>query len=167
MAIWYLFVWKLIQCHQPEHTTLYHTNCILYNCPLSCPSIFSLFVPREVSNHEISWHMCPDRNVHVAHMGPTCRVLSAPGRPHVGPMNLSIRVSYQGHVSVLLICIYRHPRTYNLFMKYETTCMDTVKSRMAATHWNVPCYVALMLILWYPIEQKAPCSNNWVQNSGL
>ena len=33
----------------------------------------------------------PDSKVHVAHMGPTCG-LSAPGRPHVGPMKLAIRV---------------------------------------------------------------------------
>ena len=33
----------------------------------------------------------PDSKVHVAHMGPTW-VLSAPGGPHVGPMNLAIRV---------------------------------------------------------------------------
>ena len=32
----------------------------------------------------------PDSKVHVAHMGPTW-VLSAPGGPHVGPMNLAIR----------------------------------------------------------------------------
>ena len=33
-----------------------------------------------------------DSKVHVAHMGPTW-VLSTPGVPHVGPMNLAIRVS--------------------------------------------------------------------------
>ena len=33
----------------------------------------------------------PDNKVHVAHMGPTW-VLSAPGRPNVGPMNFAIRV---------------------------------------------------------------------------
>ena len=33
-----------------------------------------------------------DSKVHVAHMGPTW-VLSAPGRPHKGPMKLAIRVS--------------------------------------------------------------------------
>ena len=38
----------------------------------------------------ISQHF-PDSKVHVAHMGPT-RYLSAPGGPHVGPMNLVIRV---------------------------------------------------------------------------
>ena len=32
----------------------------------------------------------PDNKVHVAHMEPT-RVLLAPGRLHVGPMNLAIR----------------------------------------------------------------------------
>ena len=41
------------------------------------------------------WHIyitIPDSKVHVAHMGPTW-VLSTPGVPHVGPMNLAIRVS--------------------------------------------------------------------------
>ena len=33
----------------------------------------------------------PDSKVHGANMGPTC-VLSAPGGPHVGPINLDIRV---------------------------------------------------------------------------
>ena len=33
----------------------------------------------------------PDSKVHGANMGPTC-VLSAPGGPHVGPMNLALRV---------------------------------------------------------------------------
>ena len=33
----------------------------------------------------------PDSKVHGAHMGPTC-ILSAPDGPHVGPMNLAIRV---------------------------------------------------------------------------
>ena len=33
----------------------------------------------------------PDSKVHGAHMGPTW-VLSAPDGPHVGPMNLAIRV---------------------------------------------------------------------------
>ena len=34
-----------------------------------------------------------DSNVHVAHVGPTW-VLSAPGGPHVGHMNIAIRVDY-------------------------------------------------------------------------
>ena len=36
--------------------------------------------------------ICPDNKVHGANMGPTW-VLSAPGGPHVGPMNLARRVS--------------------------------------------------------------------------
>ena len=35
----------------------------------------------------------PDSKIHGANMGPTW-VLSAPGRPHVGPMNLANRVYY-------------------------------------------------------------------------
>ena len=36
------------------------------------------------------FHVIPDNKVHVVHMGPIW-VLSAPGGPHVGPMNLAIR----------------------------------------------------------------------------
>ena len=36
-------------------------------------------------------HVYPDSKVHVAHKGPTW-VLLAPGGPHVGPMNLALRV---------------------------------------------------------------------------
>ena len=32
----------------------------------------------------------PDRKVYVANMGPTW-ILSAPGRPHFGPINIAIR----------------------------------------------------------------------------
>ena len=39
----------------------------------------------------VTKYLYPDSKVHVAHMGPTW-VLSAPGRPHVGPTNLAIRV---------------------------------------------------------------------------
>ena len=37
------------------------------------------------------WNMFPDSKVHGANMGPTW-VLSSPGGPHVGPMNLAIWV---------------------------------------------------------------------------
>ena len=46
------------------------------------------------SCHElVMWltHPFPDSKVHGANMGPTW-VLSAPGGPHVGPLNLAIRV---------------------------------------------------------------------------
>ena len=35
-------------------------------------------------------HIDPDNKIHRANMGPTW-VLSSPGGPHVGPMNLAIR----------------------------------------------------------------------------
>ena len=38
-------------------------------------------------------HFNPDSKDHGANMGPTC-VLSAPGGPHVGPMNLATRKAY-------------------------------------------------------------------------
>ena len=41
----------------------------------------------------VSWaSMIPDNKVYVAHMGPTW-FLSAPGGPHLGPMNLDIKVN--------------------------------------------------------------------------
>ena len=50
-----------------------------------------------VLGNKKSWHwlgfhgmFCPDSKVHMVNMGPTW-VLSAPGGPHVGPMNLAIR----------------------------------------------------------------------------
>ena len=42
----------------------------------------------------------PDSKVHGAYMGPTW-VLSSPGGPHVGPMNLAIRVAfYKGGIKL-------------------------------------------------------------------
>ena len=56
-----------------------------------------------MGNTHLSTHIhsigYPDSKVHVAHMGPTW-VLSAPGGPHVGPMNLAIRVVWYRNVSV-------------------------------------------------------------------
>ena len=48
------------------------------------------FISQNLKNN-INLHTYPDSKVHVAHIGPTW-ALSAPGRPHVGPMNLVIRV---------------------------------------------------------------------------
>ena len=47
---------------------------------------------RNIYTHSVLTAICsciPDSKVHGANMGPTC-VLSAPGGPHVGPMNLAI-----------------------------------------------------------------------------
>ena len=45
----------------------------------------------------------PDRKVHGANMGPTW-VLSIPGGPHVGPMNLAIWVLLWGNVRCSVVC---------------------------------------------------------------
>ena len=42
----------------------------------------------------------PDINVHGANMGPTW-VLPAPDGPHVGPMNLAIRVAFQATIMMI------------------------------------------------------------------
>ena len=59
----------------------------------------------------------PDSKVHGANMGPTW-VLAAPDGPHVGPMNLAIRVFISWSkdsslVSLIVTCSYVH---------YAVTC---------------------------------------------
>ena len=62
------------------------TALMLFLLCYLCPRLFFYFI--------VYFFMCicitPDSKVHVAHMGPTW-VLSATGRPHMGPMNLVIR----------------------------------------------------------------------------
>ena len=61
---------------------------------------------------------CPGGKVHGANMGPTW-VLSAPDGPHVGNMNLAIRVVYQGWLDVFApIPILLHGAT-DLFWWYN------------------------------------------------
>ena len=61
-----------------------YIHCVLLSFIEPCPGL-------------VPWHwghsviVYPDINFHVAHMGLTW-VLSAPGGPHIGPMNLAIRV---------------------------------------------------------------------------
>ena len=58
------------------------------------------------------WWRYPDSKVHGANIGPTW-VLSAPDGPHVGPMNLVIRVHMERRhrdSSVNLRCVYTDPR---------------------------------------------------------
>ena len=45
----------------------------------------------------------PDSKVHGANMGPTW-VLSSPGGPHVGPMNLAIWVYYRAEIISISRC---------------------------------------------------------------
>ena len=58
----------------------------------------------------------PDGKVLVAHMRPTW-VLSAPGKPHVGPMNLVIRVALKFYQEYL-------------FWKWQTSCASLTRLGM-------------------------------------
>ena len=62
-------------------------------CLPMCKSIrpFMMNLISVVLTYESCFPMHPDSKIHVANMGPTW-VLSSPGGPHVGPMNLGIRV---------------------------------------------------------------------------
>ena len=60
---------------------------------ISCRFILNFKNETSVSDEVSSYSQYPSK-VHVANMGPTW-VLSAPGGPHVGPMNLAISVDYE------------------------------------------------------------------------
>ena len=73
----------ILTCHFPSTTIQYHTILTNDKC---------------YRNNQCQRQKCllndtcfPDSKVHEANMGPTW-VLSAPGRPHVGPMSLVSRV---------------------------------------------------------------------------
>ena len=69
------------------HKWIYHSQLSVSNIALRwekmTPDAFAAVI-------QCDYISVPDSNFHVAHMGPT-RVLSAPGGPHVVPMNLAIR----------------------------------------------------------------------------
>ena len=73
------------------------------------------------------WHLShKDSQVHVSHLGPTW-VLSAPGRPHVGPMNLAIRTVIALCLSILVrSCRWRHGLLTNTIVRM--TSYGIVKS---------------------------------------
>ena len=56
--------------------------------------LYETFGPQQVTGKYIRTVIhYPNTKVHVANMGPAW-VLSSPGGPHVGPMNLAIRVGF-------------------------------------------------------------------------
>ena len=90
------------------------------------------------------------RKVHVAHMGPTW-FLSAPGRPHVGPMKPAIWVVIM--VSVVLIlgtnCVSRHNADWGTYLLsafswplmtcVDVNCVDGISFKISDK------------IFWYPV----------------
>ena len=63
----------------------------------------------------------PDSIVHAANMGPTW-LLSAPDGPHVGPMNLAIRVLLSTSVIALLSMISLYNELYYNELNTRFTC---------------------------------------------
>ena len=74
----------------------FHTECMYQVCSHPRTSFFESMLKPNVWLMDNKTNRCrhtyPDSNVHGANMGPTW-VLSAPDGPHVGPMNLAIRIA--------------------------------------------------------------------------
>ena len=76
--------------------------------------------------------LLPDSNFHEAHMGPTW-VLSVPGGPHVGPMNLVIRVialKFDAYRTGFLLIDYYLRICLDFFT--IDLCCNAVQSNMAS-----------------------------------
>ena len=85
----------------------------------------------------------PDSKVHVAHMGPTW-VLSAPGRPHVGPMNLALSddnssSSFQTHFTHVCHHIICNQSSWSCFLFFFTDSNFVLGNAQAAGHPIVYC----------------------------
>ena len=92
------------------------------------------------------YNINPDSKVHGANMGPTW-ALSAPGGPHVGPMNLAIReaIKRRGHKEV----------TYTVEMKaYLRTWTTQYEDRRQEIEASVPC--SLLHRNWEQILWRCP-----------
>ena len=90
--------WNLLQWLGADQVTYRYPNPWWYNLlahicftwPLTLVNMFSDTVVKRPFKHCLRTYNIPDCKVHVANMGPTW-VLSAPGGPDVGPMNLDMR----------------------------------------------------------------------------
>ena len=98
-------------------------NCIVYP-PFSfycrwlcsrCWSVFYQYILHSSNGLGPIIH-CPDSKVHGSNMGPTW-VLSAPDGPHVGPMNLDIR---------LPMCGWSDP-----------ICLGSIHAWLTPCHWKI------------------------------
>ena len=95
-------------------------------------------------------HVIPNNKVHGTKMGPTW-VLSAPDRPHVGPMNLAIRdgllpdgfnrwwlVAFMPIPELIMTCHQRCPVTF-----WEVSCKQFQKN----CSWTFICNMCLKIEL--------------------
>ena len=74
----------------------------------------------------------PDSKVYGANMGPTW-VLSAPDGPHVGPMNLAIRVYFDVSSNQLSVCRINHLSTETYGGNFKNVILQVIL--MIGPHW--------------------------------
>ena len=110
LSFWVALIWLQLLVH------LNNDNFIvrIFRLKLECPATAVVMIYREITLFEttihyvfkffviVPWSICPDSKVHGANMRPTW-VLSAPDGPHVGPMNLAIRVYMIWYVSPITL----------------------------------------------------------------
>ena len=101
-----------------------------------------------------AYNKLPDSKVHGANMGPTW-VLSAPDRPHVGPMNRAIREVLDSPVFVVDMCGHRTsaPRGWRIF-KPSWDSVTLVKTP-APLHWWL-IFFSLTVINMQGLSLQAP-----------
>ena len=87
----------------------------------------------------------PDSKVHVANMG-TNWVLSAPDGPHVGPMNLAIRVTY----------VEKFKAGMEYFMSWAS--QDSDRGGWELTDWTTPCLT---------LEDKQLTARQWESDHNM
>ena len=80
----------------------------------------------------------PDSKVHGANMGPTW-VLSAPGRPHVGPMNLAIRAFPHGDIMAGTCFPHRWP----FVRRIQWFPVDSIHKRPEIKNFDILFVVSL------------------------
>ena len=94
-----------------------------------------------------TWECIPDSKVHVAHMRPTWD-LSAPGGPHIGPLNFAIRDGNSGKWELSL----QGPVSINIKTTFRDTGISIMKVRQL---WD--CLIFIMnihlLVRWYLIAK--------------
>ena len=126
------------------HPSRYLLCSICLSCSKQLYDIFSM---------TICWWFFPDSKVHGANMGPTW-VLSAPDRPHGGPMNLVIRVSTLRSQLWPCYCIWygSHCKLFNKITPYfltrcsimENICVsECLISYSTQSHYLKSCWIII------------------------
>ena len=84
--------------------------------------------------------MCyPDSKVHGANMGPTW-VLSAPDGPHIGPMNLAIKVIHRTPLLSNISFLSVHISSYDVLLLGDTKPL----AEPTQMHFNRNAYINYM-----------------------